>query len=300
MKTIINLILTIVVILILVVVVGVIIKFTNGGTTNFKTFYLVTNEHDICENSTYILLDGDNHFETKYVFISNTPEEHKGYNLSIVPNVRMGKRLEFSVDGKKHLLEDIKDFSTAFEIEQEMTGFTIHSDGKTIEEIIIAMYDGQNVVFEEHPCGGNTPYINLVVSSYNEAQTITLGLLLHHEQISNIGSTPATCTEEGITEGQRCDKCNITICGCEKIEALGHNIVNTPDIKPSCSNPGHTPGKYCSTCNLVFVKPIEIEKLPHDYEIIPQEVNASGYGHSEYKKCKVCGHTEGYHEIWMI
>ena len=166
MKTIINLILTIVVILILVVVVGVIIKFTNGGTTNFKTFYLVTNEHDICENSTYILLDGDNHFETKYVFISNTPEEHKGYNLTIVPNVRMGKRLEFSVDGKKHLLEDIKDFSTAFEIEQEMTDFTIHSDGKTIEEIIIAMYDGQNVVFEEHPCGGNTPYINLVVSSY--------------------------------------------------------------------------------------------------------------------------------------
>lgn len=164
----------IVLVLLLIAAIGFIIRFTNGGTTDFKAFYVQIGETVYTEDSQIELPYGSTHFETKYTFASNEADKHKGYKVQIVPNVTNETNFDFTVNGQIYSFGAEKDFTSAFEIEYGKTGFTINNYGLRVDKILQSIYDGQTVTVPE--IKSEKVYFNLVVSSYNEKQTIILGL----------------------------------------------------------------------------------------------------------------------------
>jgi len=74
----------------------------------------------------------------------------------------------------------------------------------------------------------------------------------------------ATCTEDGLTAGQKCED-----CGYETerkiIPATGHNIVVDAAVEAKCITPGKTEGKHCLNGCGYIVEQIEIPALGHSY-----------------------------------
>ena len=164
----------IVLVLLLIAAIGFIIRFTNGGTTDFKAFYVQIGETVYTENSKLELPYGSTHFETKYIFSDNSEEKHKGYSVKIVPNATEKNNFDFTVDDCVHSFGLEKEFTSAFDIEYGKTGFTINNYGLRVEKIIQSMYSGQTVSIPE--IQSNEIYFNLVVSAYNYSQSIVFGL----------------------------------------------------------------------------------------------------------------------------
>lgn len=95
-------------------------------------------------------------------------------------------------------------------------------------------------------------------------ETKTLEKSEDHEEVID-KETPATCTEEGLTEGKHCSVCNAVIVKQEKIAALDHKIETDKALAPTCSLVGLTEGSHCRRCNTVFVKQEVIPKLEHNF-----------------------------------
>lgn len=163
------------VVLVLVAAIGLIFKFTNGGTTGFTTFYVSVADKTYSTSGEYVLQDGDNRFETKYVFADNSTDKHKGYLLKVTPNTE--NDFWFTVGGEDEKLSSIDDYSAAFSIEKDVTGFTISYDGSSVEEILSRMYGDKDVVLDEGMDFTKT-YFNLEISSSDGKSTIIVGLKL--------------------------------------------------------------------------------------------------------------------------
>lgn len=86
----------------------------------------------------------------------------------------------------------------------------------------------------------------------------------HEFVLSESDSTPATCTADGV---------EVKVCSCgEKqetpIEATGHDMQFSAEVKPSCDSQGSTEYK-CSKCG--EIKSDSIEAIGHKYEDAPSE-----------------------------
>ena len=120
-----------------------------------------------------------------------------------------------------------------------------------------------------------------------EEVTETIKRLDHTEK--KTAAIPATCTEDGKTEGIDCSACGATIKAVEVVKALGHDYVEdtTAAKAPTCTEAGKYKGT-CSRCK--DVKEEELKALGHTEEVIagtPADCTQSGL--SEGKKCTVCG-----------
>ena len=64
------------------------------------------------------------------------------------------------------------------------------------------------------------------------------------------GGKPASCTENGLTEGRHCSVCNAVITEQKVIPALGHDmIVDVKAKEPTCIEAGNTAGSHCTRCD---------------------------------------------------
>ncbi len=90
----------------------------------------------------------------------------------------------------------------------------------------------------------------------------------------------ATCTEDGITEGQYCSVCMEVVVSQSVIEAPGHVEVIDEAKAPTCTETGLTEGKHCSVCEKVFVAQTEVPVVAHTYD--------EGQWDAD---CNVCGAT---------
>lgn len=101
----------------------------------------------------------------------------------------------------------------------------------------------------------------------------------------------ATCTENGLTDGEKCSVCGKILKEQEVILAS-----HTPDVikgkEPTCTEIGMTDGQKCSVCGQMLKAQEPIPELGHDEEIIPgYAATCTSQGLSDGKKCKVCGET---------
>ena len=117
--------------------------------------------------------------------------------------------------------------------------------------------------------------------------TVTVPMLPHTEVVDK--GYPATCTQNGLTDGAHCSVCNGIITIQSVIPALGHTEVVDPRVEPTCTDNGLTEGKHCSVCNEVLTPQTTLLALGHDEVAVPQqEPTCTEEGYTEGSRCSLC------------
>ena len=165
----------IVILLVIVAVIGVFAYFTNGFTSDFKTFYVSVNGKDVMTTANgYVITPQEPlSVDVKYTFAFNQSET-KGYSVKIVPN-KTDENFDFSVDGETHNFGDEKDLSNGFIIEKKEKSFTVIPKGSTPQEILQAVYSDNEVVCENK---GYNDMFTLIITSYNGESSVKLNFAL--------------------------------------------------------------------------------------------------------------------------
>ena len=86
-----------------------------------------------------------------------------------------------------------------------------------------------------------------------------------HREIEVVPGYASTCTDPGLTNGQKCKKCGEVITHQTVINSKGHTEVLDEAIAATCISSGLTEGKHCSTCDKVLVEQGVVPALPHTY-----------------------------------
>ena len=108
---------------------------------------------------------------------------------------------------------------------------------------------------------------------------------LDHE-IKILEAKDPTCTTTGLTEGQMCTRCNVTLVKQEEIPATGHTKISHDAKAPTCTEVGWDAYETCSKCD--YTTKVEKPVLQHVWgwvEDKPATVTEAGYGHEE---CSLC------------
>lgn len=166
----------IVIILVLLAGVGLIVKFTNGFTDDFKTFFVTVDGTDVLDSKDGFVFQYDEPLkvDVKYVFSTNK-EETKDFTVKVIPNKIEGKDFDFTVDGEAYSFQEETDLTKGFEIVKDDSSFTIKPKGD-LSEILKACYPDKTIEIGE----GSTyeDMYTLVVTSYNEKATVKLHFML--------------------------------------------------------------------------------------------------------------------------
>ena len=99
----------------------------------------------------------------------------------------------------------------------------------------------------------------------NETYTANMVFVCPHFNTTIISGKPATCTETGLTDGEKCVRCEEIITEQIEIEALGHTEVLDHAVAPTCTKTGLAEGKHCSVCNEIIVLQTVVDMLAHSY-----------------------------------
>ncbi len=151
-------------------------RFTNGGTTEFKTFYIQVGNEMYTEKGEVRLSLSPVRFDVKYTFGSLTGD-NSGYDLRIIPCVNDETDFAFKVDGQTYIYSQEEDLTKAFDIVRDDKGFTITSGNTDMTMILQRLYAGKSVEMLDVDASKNV-YFNLLVTNYNKTQTIEIGLRL--------------------------------------------------------------------------------------------------------------------------
>lgn len=75
---------------------------------------------------------------------------------------------------------------------------------------------------------------------------------LDHKMIWKLEAVAPTCTETGLSEGQKCLNCNSVFVEQQVVPALGHDIIDAQEVAATCTEPNYTAGTICSRCGEYF------------------------------------------------
>ena len=146
-----------------------------------------------------------------------------------------------------------------------------------------------------------TPAEYQLVCSCGEigSQTYTKGAALGHKP-EKIEGKAATCTEKGLTDGEKCSRCQTVLVEQKEIPALGHNPEKIEGKAATCTEKGLTDGEKCSRCQVVLKAQEEIAIDPKNH------VSYGDWRHVSYadffdkkmsfgiaeRQCAACGEYE--------
>ena len=108
----------------------------------------------------------------------------------------------------------------------------------------------------------------------------------------------ATCTETGLTDGEKCSVCRQMIKAQEIIPAVGHTPEIVPGRAATCTEDGLTDGEVCAVCGEVLNAQIVIPALGHSPDIVRSEAaSCTKPGWTAGEICAVCGKTLKAQEV---
>ena len=160
--------------LVLIVLVGVVARFTNGFTDDFKTFYIRVDGKEIMSSAGgyEITRAKPMQAEVKYTF-SFTSEENKGYNVKIVPNAAdKSKDFSFTVNGESKSFQAETDLTDGFKIEKSESSFKVTPKGENLTGVLQAIYPGLDTAHIEEKAYNDM--FALEVSSYNGKSSVRI------------------------------------------------------------------------------------------------------------------------------
>ena len=165
------------IVLAVITVIGVVAHFTNGFTSDFKTFYVTVDGKDVMTSAGGYRVTTSKPLEVdvKYTFGALNNKVDKGYSLKIIPNNIPDKDFTYTVDGEMKYFQSETDLSDGFEIDKGEKSFTIKPKGETIAEVLSAVY-GKSVTDCESK--GYTDMFTVIVTSYNGEASVKLNFSL--------------------------------------------------------------------------------------------------------------------------
>ena len=167
----------IVILLVIVAVIGVFAHFTNGFTSDFKTFYVSVDGKDVMiSGSGYAISENEPlSVDVKYTFGAFNKNDTKDYSVKIVPNKIENSDFTYTVDGESKSFQSETDLTAAFEIEKGEKSFTVKPKGKSLTEVLTAFYDTEVTDCENK---GYTDMFTLIITSYNGEASVKLNFTI--------------------------------------------------------------------------------------------------------------------------
>ena len=165
------------IVLAVITVIGVVAHFTNGFTSDFKTFYVTVDGKDVMTSAGGYRVTTSKPLEVdvKYTFGALNNKVDKDYSLKIIPNNIPDKDFTYTVDGEMKYFQSETDLSDGFEIDKGEKSFRIKPKGETIAEVLSAVY-GKEVTDCENK--GYTDMFTVIVTSYNGEASVKLDFSL--------------------------------------------------------------------------------------------------------------------------
>ena len=167
----------IVILLVIVAVIGVFAHFTNGFTSDFKTFYVSVDGKDVMiSGNGYVISENEPlSVDVKYTFGSFNKNETKNYSVKIIPNKIENSDFTYTVDGESKSFQLETDLTAAFEIDKGEKSFTVKPKGKSLTEVLTVFY-GTEVTDCENK--GYTDMFTIIVTSYNGEASVKLNFTI--------------------------------------------------------------------------------------------------------------------------
>ena len=167
----------IVILLVIVAVIGVFAHFTNGFTSDFKTFYVSVDGKDVMiSGNGYVISESEPlSVDVKYTFGSFNKNETKDYSVKIIPNKIENSDFTYTVGGESKSFQLETDLTAAFEIDKGEKSFTVKPKGKSLTEVLTAFY-GTEVTDCENK--GYTDMFTIIVTSYNGEASVKLNFTI--------------------------------------------------------------------------------------------------------------------------
>lgn len=128
----------------------------------------------------------------------------------------------------------------------------------------------------------NTAFVNV---------TSTYEFYCEHDAVIDAAKAP-TCTENGLTEGSHCSKCDAVLVAQTTITKLGHDIAHDAAQSPTCTINGCTSGEHCTRCDYI-VQQEDVPAFGHDMsewvQMITPTCTTKG---QETRTCSRCEYSE--------
>lgn len=103
----------------------------------------------------------------------------------------------------------------------------------------------------------------------------------------------ATCTEEGLTDGKSCNRCQSVLEEQSVISVLPHTPVTDAAVAESCTTNGLTEGSHCEVCETVITEQTVVNALGHSWSYVAAVApTCTETGLTEGKECTVCHYIE--------
>ena len=158
------------------VVIGVFAHFTDGFTSDFKTFYVSANGKDVMNAAGGYTVTRERplQIDVKYTF-GALGQSVSGYSVKIVPHRVADRDFTYTVGGAVKSFQSEPDLTAGFEITRQASSFTVLPKGDTLTEVLGAVY-GQSVSDCEECAYADM--FTLVVSSYDGEATVRVHFTL--------------------------------------------------------------------------------------------------------------------------
>lgn len=163
------------IVLLILAICGGIVFFTNGLTTEFKSFYLIVNGEDILDDKGGIAVSANQSLkiEPKYV-LGVFNKDLSGYSYEIKANPEANFSFNVGEDSYDFAGDNL-DFSKCFSVVETETELTLTAKAGDIEHMLAYIFPDSEITIDGEVDYSKDLFL-LTVKSYNEKASITLGL----------------------------------------------------------------------------------------------------------------------------
>ena len=163
---------------VLIMTAGMLLTFTRGGTTSFKTFYAEHNGKKLFGDEQLSLTPGEEHrFDVKYTFDAFVEEEEKEYSVSIITFGREENQFTYTANGQPYGFDETTevDVSEYFNLKKEEDHFTMELPADfSMASVLSHIHEGKVIEVAKSVDISAGWYFALKIQSYNEESTIIL------------------------------------------------------------------------------------------------------------------------------
>lgn len=177
-------ILWVIAVLILVALIALILRFTNNGTDEFKTFYVGQGDKIFATKDSIEIMGGSKaELDVKYTF-DIVQKEPRDFSVQIVTDAE--ETFNYSTNDERFSYRSGVDVGEAFHLETDVgNGHFQFTAPLSMQEILSSVH-GEEVTLTEEPDLSKTPYFKILVTSYDGKKVIELSLLILRPEISGV------------------------------------------------------------------------------------------------------------------